>query len=64
MHIKDMREDDRDTAEIGEGIMDIGSIIEASEKAGAKWLVVEQDRSRRPTLESVKISIDNLEKML
>jgi len=64
VHLKDMRAEDRDTAEVGEGIIDIKSIIKASEKAGAEWFVVEQDRCARPTLESAKISFENLKKML
>lgn len=62
VHLKDMRADDRDTAEVGEGIIDIKAIIAASEKAGAEWFVVEQDRTRRPTLESAGISYKNLKK--
>jgi sugar phosphate isomerase/epimerase len=63
VHLKDMRADDRDFAEIGEGIIDIRSIIEVSEKAGTEWIVVEQDTCRRPSLESAKISIKNIMKM-
>jgi sugar phosphate isomerase/epimerase len=60
LHLKDMRPGDRDTAEVGEGIMDIGAIIKAAEETGVKWLIVEQDNCLRPPLESVKISIGNL----
>ena len=49
-------------AEIGNGIMDIQGIIRTSEKSGIQWLIVEQDRCRRPALESVKISADYLKK--
>lgn len=61
VHIKDMEnEETKDFTEVGSGIMDIKSIIDASVKAGTKWLVVEQDVCKRPCLESIKISIDNL----
>lgn len=63
IHLKDMRADDKDTTEIGEGIIDIKSIIKASEDACTKWLVVEQDNFRRPSLESAKISLENIMKM-
>ena len=63
VHLKDMNAEDKSTVEVGEGIIDIKSIIEASVKAGAEWLVVEQDSCARPSLESVKISLENLKKM-
>ena len=63
VHLKDMKADDKFTVEVGEGIIDIKSIIEASVKAGTEWLVVEQDSCARPPLESVKISVDSLKKM-
>lgn len=62
VHIKDMRADDRDTAEVGEGIIDIKAIIAASEKAGAEWFIVEQDRTRISSLDSARISYENLKK--
>lgn len=64
IHLKDLSKVDRDTTEVGEGIIDIKSIIKASKKAGTEWFVVEQDRCKRPTIESAKISIDNLKKMI
>jgi len=59
IHLKDMTNDEeRFFAEVGEGTVDIDGVIAAA--TGAEWLIVEQDRSRRSPLESVKISIDNL----
>jgi sugar phosphate isomerase/epimerase len=59
IHLKDMTNDDeRFFAEVGEGTVNIDGVIAAA--TGAQWLIVEQDRSRRTPLESVKISIDNL----
>lgn len=66
VHLKDMYKDaDRKSeispfAEIGNGIMDIMGIIDTCGNIGVKWLIVEQDRSRRPAMESIKISIDYL----
>ena len=47
---------------VGQGMQDIPSILKASEKAGAKWVVVEQDMPSMglSSLESVKASIDYL----
>lgn len=64
VHIKDM--DNMQTkvnTEAGTGIMDIKAIVEAAKNAGAKWIVVEQDVCILPSLESIKISIDNIRKI-
>ncbi len=47
---------------VGYGVQDMPSILAASEKAGAKWVVVEQDNpaSGAAELESVKLSRDYL----
>jgi sugar phosphate isomerase/epimerase len=64
VHLKDMLADEQKTfAEVGGGILDWPAIFKASEAAGAKWYIVEQDRCQRPPLESVKISFENLKKM-
>ena len=64
IHLKDMLGDEQKTfAEVGNGILDWPAIFKASEAAGAKWYIVEQDRCQRPPLESVKISFENLKKM-
>ena len=62
-HVKDM-----DTAgnfsEVGTGVIDFKSIFAAKEKAGMKHFYVEQDKTVRPPLESIKISYDNLKEVL
>lgn len=64
LHIKDMEPgDEQYFAEIGEGVLDWAAILHAAEAAGTAWLVVEQDRGRRPALESIAISYRNLETM-
>ena len=46
---------------VGHGMQNIPAIIEAAEASGAKWLVVEQDRSiGRTPLEAVQMSIEYL----
>jgi len=64
VHIKDMEKDTRDYTEVGEGRMDIDGIVKASAKAGAKWLVIEQDSCKIPSLESARVSFENLGKIL
>lgn len=64
VHLKDMTADESHTfAEIGEGMLDIEGIFAVAKEAGAEWMVVEQDACKRPPLESVRISFENLKKM-
>ncbi len=60
VHLKDMDPEDRSFAEVGEGTLDWKAIFAASEAAGAEWYIVEQDRCKRPPLESVRLSLENL----
>jgi sugar phosphate isomerase/epimerase len=63
IHMKDMGPD-REMTEVGEGIIDMKSIIKTAKASGAAWLIVEQDVCRRSPLESVKVSFENLGKMV
>jgi len=61
VHLKDMTKDaERTFAEVGEGQVSFAPIFAAAEKAGVDFYVVEQDRCRRPPLESVALSLKNL----
>ena len=71
VHLKDYKVDRIDAASydfkpnfapVGQGNLDFKSIIKAWEKAGAKYMLVEQDNASKleNTLEQVKISIDYL----
>ncbi len=68
IHLKDMPKDfapgtrPARFAEVGEGKLDMAAIFAASEASGAKWYIVEQDFCERPSLESTKLSFDNLRK--
>ncbi|MFP4017422.1 MAG: sugar phosphate isomerase/epimerase family protein [Halanaerobiales bacterium] len=64
VHLKDMEAETGDFAEVGEGVIDIKAIINAAEEVGAGWLIVEQDQCKRPSLESIEISMNNLKEML
>lgn len=63
IHLKDMTSGEPTFAEVGEGILDMPSIMSASEENGAQWYIVEQDRCQRPTLESARFSFENLKSM-
>jgi sugar phosphate isomerase/epimerase len=64
VHFKDMEDsEDRIYTEVGNGILDFNSIAQIAEKGGAQWFVVELDNCKRPSLESVAISFENLKKM-
>ncbi len=63
LHIKDGPADTRESpmVAVGEGKMDIASILEAGK--AAEWLVVELDRCATDMLEAVGKSYHNLEKL-
>lgn len=65
VHIKDMEEGGtKSFTEIGNGILDIKSIVKQVEKNGAEWIIVEQDLCKRAALESIEISLKNLRELL
>jgi sugar phosphate isomerase/epimerase len=64
VHLKDMEAgEERFFAEVGEGIMDWAPVFSAGEAAHVQWYIVEQDRCRRPSMESARLSYENLKKM-
>lgn len=62
MHVKDMASEEVEGsfAEVGYGIMDYPALFAEAAKAGVQYYMVEQDKCKRPPLESVKMSIDYL----
>lgn len=66
VHFKDMEiiESQQHMAEVGEGNLNWAAIIKACDETGVKWAAVEQDVCRRNPFESLKISLDNIKKML
>lgn len=64
IHLKDMDKEDRSFTEIGNGIINFKEVIKIAKENGVKWLIVEQDVCKRPPIESVKISFENLKKIL
>lgn len=64
VHLKDMLADEAKTfAEVGEGILDWDAVFAAAGTGMAAWGIVEQDRCRRPPLESARLSFRNLQNM-
>lgn len=66
VHCKDMAVDRGSPfqAEVGEGNLDWADILDACRDAKTKWLIVEQDESRRSPLDSVAISYENLSRLM
>lgn len=66
IHIKDMEivDGEKRSTEVGNGIMDIKTIIKEAEDQGAKWLIVEQEFFNKPCLKSVEIGYKNLKKIV
>jgi sugar phosphate isomerase/epimerase len=50
-------------AEVGEGNLNWPAILEACRQAGVEWYIVEQDTCQRDPLESLRISLRNLQAM-
>jgi len=65
VHIKDgkLGGEKPSFTEIGEGDLDWQPIWDACDAGGAKWLLVEQDRTEIGPIESAKLSFENLKKM-
>lgn len=58
-HVKDMaKTPQQEFAEVGQGSMDFAALFKHAKTAGLKHYFVEQDESKRPPLESVKMSAD------
>lgn len=55
-HVKDMKSETKDFAEIGNGTIDFKRIFEAKEKAGLEHWFLEQDSSDKEMFENIKIS--------
>ncbi|MCE5258077.1 MAG: sugar phosphate isomerase/epimerase [Chloroflexi bacterium] len=64
VHLKDMtgEGDKRTFTEIGNGTVDMKAIFKVAEAQPVEWYIVEQDTCARPSLESAKISVENLHK--
>ena len=64
-HVKDMEDNpEKDFAPVGTGIIGFKSIFRQQERAGMAYFFVEQDDCKIDALESVKISYNNLTKII
>jgi len=63
LHLKDMTPE-RTFAEVSTGTLDIAGFIEAGQAAGVKTYIVENDSPTIPSLESARISFENLHRSL
>ncbi len=66
LHMKDMHDTpERGFAEVGTGMIDFPAILDAAEKVGVKYLVVEQDSNWKDSpMESARVGLENLGGML
>ncbi len=62
IHLKDMDPADGSFTEVGAGLIDLPAVFQAAQEAGVQWMIYEQDRCKRPPLESAKITLENLRK--
>ena len=61
VHFKDSEDrDEWHDVEIGDGIIDVAGIINATDASVVKWYVVEQEAYKMPRMESIAISLKNL----
>lgn len=64
IHLKDMTNDERRTfAEIGTGVIDFAPILAWGEQNGVEWYAVEQDVCPGKPMDSLAISLENLNKL-
>jgi sugar phosphate isomerase/epimerase len=64
IHLKDMTKDEEETfAEVGEGSIPFLPILQWGEQNGVEWYVVEQDVCKRDPMDSLRISLANLQRL-
>lgn len=64
IHLKDMTDDEEQTyAEVGTGSIDFAPILQWGEQNGVNWYAVEQDVCKRPPLDCLQTSLENLIKL-
>jgi len=64
VHVKDFASTQSpEYTEVGNGLLDVKAVAAAAEENGAEWLIVEQDQCKGSSLESIRISLENLKKM-
>ena len=67
VHLKDMKikeDGSKDSCPYGTGILDHKAIIGAAKKNNSEWFVIEWEADDMDCLEAVKISVENLKKLV
>ena len=66
LHIKDMKKENGEprSIEIGSGTLDIKGLIKQGEDNGVGWFVVEQEQFDGDPMESAKVNMDHLNKLI
>lgn len=67
LHMKDYTTDGKNThamTEIGRGNLDWKCIVQAAERSGCQWFIVEQDICQGDPFESLRISLDHIKENL
>jgi len=61
VHLKDMKDEaSKDMIELGQGIIDFKAVIDACEKVGTEYYIVENDRPSMDSIESVRLALEFL----
>ena len=66
MHVKDLTittEREHKMCEVGSGNLNWPAILDACKDAGVQWYLIERDRGDLDPFDSLKISLENLNKM-
>jgi sugar phosphate isomerase/epimerase len=63
LHVKDLDATKRQTVEVGEGSIDFQAIFDKKKLAGARYFIVELEHYKRPSIEGVEVSLQNLKKL-
>lgn len=65
LHVKDMAGTlDKETIEVGEGVIDFKPILQKAESTGVKYYIVELEHYRRSPMEGIRTSLENLKTMI
>ncbi len=65
VHVKDFRgRDSRDDVPVGDGAVGYEQVVPAAVRAGAEWLLVEEDEVEGPPFEAVERSLQAVRRML
>jgi sugar phosphate isomerase/epimerase len=59
VHVKDFGRDG-ESVDVGEGVLELGSILPVAQEAGVQWYIVENDRPQGPSIESARRSLESL----